>query len=666
MRRNPRILVALLSLALAPAASCDAPPSDPDWEAFMADARRDGPEGEYFVFEGDIRVSLEQLQALYERAAVQPRSAVALDGSAHDVWTHDEQRQLTYCINTSSFGAKTVRATREVAEAARAWELAANVDFIHVPSEDGSDCNGDNDDVLFAVMDIPLGKASAFLPSAPADERELWIDMDYFDASSAEPNQTTVGVFRHELGHILGLRHEHTRSPTSSCIEDDEWEALSTYDGRSVMHYKHCPGGVTTSGPQLTQRDIMGIAKLYGPSRVVASARRPQVDFNGDGRRDIGLTGPVTFGTVPLVLSNAQGGLTVTNQSAGSFASWAAREGVMRVHGDFNGDGRTDIALSGPSSWGTVPVAFSQGNGSFSVTNAVVPSLPSWASWDNARLLAADFDGDGDDDLALVGHKGMANIPVGLSAGNGTFAMHATAVGGFMEWASRENVRTLVGDFDGDGKADLALTGGLTWGTLPVALSDGAGGFAVHNHAVGSFATWAAHDEAIVVVGDFDGDGRDDVALTGPVGWGTIPIAFSNGDGTFDVTNLGSSGFSPITSFFGVSVLAGDFNDDGMTDLAAIGPDIFQALPVALSDGDGTFTVVVQAADNFPQAAGQGATPIVGDFDADEESDIALLGPDNWGNMPIVFSDGDGSFSKSSYALGGFPSWAGRDGVQIF
>jgi hypothetical protein len=71
------------------------------------------------------------------------------------------------------------------------------------------------------------------------------------------------GVLTHELGHVLGLRHEHTRPEAGKCFEDNNWRALTTYDAHSVMHYPQC-NGLNTGDLVLTAEDKKGIALLYG------------------------------------------------------------------------------------------------------------------------------------------------------------------------------------------------------------------------------------------------------------------------------------------------------------------------------------------------------------------------------------------------------------------
>src|SRR5947209_2269958 len=82
---------------------------------------------------------------------------------------------------------------------------------------------------------------------------------------------------------------------------------------------------------------------------------------------------------------------------------------------------RSDIALVGGAGWGSIPVACSNGNGTFNVTNDAVPSFPVWAATPGVEALTGDFNGDGRTDIALVGGAGWASIPVAFSLGSGAF-----------------------------------------------------------------------------------------------------------------------------------------------------------------------------------------------------------------------------------------------------
>jgi hypothetical protein len=362
-----------------------------------------------------------------------------------------------------------------------------------------------------------------------------------------------------------------------------------------------------------------------------------------------------------------RGTFLITNLAVLNFAAWAAMPNVRRFVGDFNGDGKTDVALLGGAGWATIPIAFSNGDGSFNVTNLPINNFNAWAITPNVKLLTGDFNGDGKTDIALTGGSGWTTLPVAMSNGNGTFTVTNTPIASFGPWASASNVTPLVGDFNGDGKADIALTGNPGWASLPVAFSNGNGSFNVTNTAIASFAGWAATPNVKALVGDFNGDGKADIALTGGAGWGTIPVARSNGNGSFTVTNAPASNFAGWATASNVKVLVGDFNGDGKTDIALTGNSGWATLPVAFSNGSGTFTVTNNAIANFAGWAGTAnAKALVGDFNGDGKADVALTGALGWASIPVAFSVGGGNFQVTNHAVTGFAGWAATPGASVF
>ncbi|MEM8996051.1 MAG: hypothetical protein AAGF23_14790, partial [Acidobacteriota bacterium] len=111
---------------------------------------------------------------------------------------------------------------------------------------------------------------------------------------------------------------------------------------------------------------------------------------------------------------------------------------------------------------------------------------------------------------------------------DGTFSVTNLQSTLFTPWAEHPSARLLSGDFDGDGKGDLAVTGGPGWSTVPVSSKSSTSVFFdFANDAVVRFAEWTAASGAKVTAGDFDGDGKTDLAVTGIRGWPSIGVAFS-------------------------------------------------------------------------------------------------------------------------------------------
>jgi hypothetical protein len=76
-------------------------------------------------------------------------------------------------------------------------------------------------------------------------------------------------VLRHELGHTIGARHEHTRPEAGTCYEDSDWRPLTSYDAFSVMHYPQCHGRGDWA-LILTAKDKFGAACLYGATAATS------------------------------------------------------------------------------------------------------------------------------------------------------------------------------------------------------------------------------------------------------------------------------------------------------------------------------------------------------------------------------------------------------------
>jgi serralysin len=244
------------------------------YEEFRAQAYQE-PESGVFIVNGDEMAETEGLlQEAYDRylqsvdtsgiGSSQHESIVNLVNGQWDRWSSSQAQNLTYCITASGKGSFSSARYNAVVNAMNtatgAWEAAGRVNFIHDASQDGN-CNSRNSNVVFNVSQVCRGQylARAFFPSSSRRSREVLIDCTSF--GNIDP-WTLAGVLRHELGHTIGLRHEHTRPESGTCFEDNNWAALTAYDSSSVMHYPQCNG--TQKGDLvLTSMDKTGAATLY-------------------------------------------------------------------------------------------------------------------------------------------------------------------------------------------------------------------------------------------------------------------------------------------------------------------------------------------------------------------------------------------------------------------
>jgi hypothetical protein len=244
------------------------------YEEFKAQAYVEEDTGNY-ILNGDELVETEaQMQELYDLylqsvsdaadraeglSTIQQGLIVNRVGSADDKWPSGTAQNLTYCISQSSFGSRYNAVVSAMNSAAGAWEAAGRVNFVHDSSKDGN-CTK-NTNVVFNVRQVTSSQylARAFFPSTSRRSREVLIATSSF--SNIAP-WTLTGVLRHELGHTIGFRHEHTRPEAGACFENNQWRALTAYDSSSVMHYPQCNG--TQNGDLvLTNLDKQGAGILY-------------------------------------------------------------------------------------------------------------------------------------------------------------------------------------------------------------------------------------------------------------------------------------------------------------------------------------------------------------------------------------------------------------------
>lgn len=177
---------------------------------------------------------------------------------------------LTYCVLKNTFAAPDAQAhyqmvvdTMEAATAA--WEATCNVKFEYKSNLDNSP-GVRPDGVIFPVRELNTGGAfiaAAFFPNDPIERRRVVIDPSFYPASLSFDK---VGVMRHELGHVLGFRHEHIRSGAPPSCPQEELDGtidLTRYDPQSVMHY-FC-GELGSRELAITDLDRAGAVRLYGP-----------------------------------------------------------------------------------------------------------------------------------------------------------------------------------------------------------------------------------------------------------------------------------------------------------------------------------------------------------------------------------------------------------------
>lgn len=329
-------------------------------------------------------------------------------------------------------------------------------------------------------------------------------------------------------------------------------------------------------------------------------------DVDGDGYDDLilGIGDGSTPGAV-LVLSGGIGGFGLHSGAADAFA-----------FGDFDGDGTIDIGIASYAADGSGYVGYHSSLIGAMVEIANVPYA--------LDLIAGDFNGDGLMDLAAA-NSDSGNIAILLQTAPGVFAPPV-----YSSATSLLTVSIRTGDFNGDGKLDLLAsnfgdsTGFAPPGSIDLFLGNGDGTFGAATQV------WAGPSNADgLVVGDFNGDGVQDFAFASvdtvgvPGGVNGIQVVLGNGDGTFGAATgyVTTAGGSPH------NIVAGDLNNDGITDLVVTNSDTPGTVSILIGNGDGSFQA--------PVDLDTGDLPYV----------VALGDPDDDGDLDlIVGSAGDGTY----------------------
>ncbi len=343
----------------------------------------------------------------------------------------------------------------------------------------------------------------------------------------------------------------------------------------------------------------------FRPSSISAA------DFNGDGKDDLVFSDQERIS----VFLNYDG-------SVGNTFLPARRVSTAVVACDLDGDMDIDIAVASDGAIerpSYVSIMLNNGDGSFAGSSEhEVPQLP-------ISIDAADLDGDGDNDLAVVSTY-SGEVSIFMNDGVGTFS-DAVSYAATMNGDITNSWSGCLSDIDGDGSFDLVVAD-FGSGSVSILLNQGDGTFRDPvQYGVGSFP-------GDVFSCDLNGDGHNDIATANwsPAG---VSVLINNGDGTFQEAR----NYSPDAG--SGSIYAADMDNDGDTDIIA--EKGYDEILILFNDGGGLFT-----SEGRYIVGHQSFGVVACDLNGDGFNDVVTT------NLITFLNRGDGRLARSlKYGLGG-------------
>ncbi|MFF6997728.1 FG-GAP repeat protein [Streptomyces sp. NPDC008313] len=468
-----------------------------------------------------------------------------------------------------------------------------------------------------------------------------------------------------------------------------------------------------------------GLLTFTAVSAVAAdSATVPQADFNGDGIGDVAFSasgsyvsghkaaGQVValYGTSTGVSSAKRSVFSQNSSGVPGTAEAGDAFGAETAYADFNGDGYDDLAVSAPDekvgtdvNGGTLAVMWGSASG---LTGKAVtipdPSVSGHDFW-GKNLAAGDFDGDGRDDLAVGSSSSTIYVYKGGISTTGTAVGGRSTVKPAIQSGgdARGPMNLTAGDVNGDHMTDLVVDGYETetdygWNTnywLPGTAS----GLSVAS-------AQALKPGVITAIGDVNGDGFGDV-VSGAY-WnketledgttvpdsalgGEVHVTYGSASGPAQTAGItqetsGVPGSSEEDDFFGYELDLGDVNGDGYQDLivGSAGEDLGgvddagsltvlygSSAGVRTSSGAQFFaqsTAGVPGTDETNDALG--AEVKLDDVNGDGKADLLAGSYENSGNGSVLYMPSDGTEITTSGARTISPSTSGvsTTGTPLF
>jgi Bacterial Ig-like domain (group 3)/FG-GAP-like repeat len=581
--------------------------------------------------------------ALYLNPVSTHLDIVIADGVNNLIWTALGNGDGTFGTPTSVGFSPAIASNAPVAFAD--FDGDGNLDFA------ATDATTNQDEVFFGTG---IAFSAPLLLTTPDGLYNSCFDAAGVLTSSGKPDIVSAGAncnLANLLANTLTV-YVNTSTPGHGAFDQGVYyavgirpEALTIANTRGIGH----PNDVVTVTTQPGDVKVLlgnGDGTLQTPAVGYATggnvSTQPVVaDFNNDQKADI-IVSDRLFSLVYLQGYGDGSFRSAINYFAAPTGGGFHPNGVDIASGDFNGDGIPDFVIGNATNGGLISgitVFLSNADGGM---QQGVPYTSNGSASSLQYVAVGDFNGDGKLDIAAADStNGVVQIFNGN--GNGTFTVGATYPTGTV--ASRSALGLVAGDFNGDGKLDLAVVNnyGGTTADVGVLINNGSG-FNLANYTIGDGTILGTN----ITLADVNGDKKWDLLVplygTNATPGTAVAMLMGNGDGTFTAKPNFVLGFNnPLYA------AVGDLNGDGIPDLAVTIDDqttSTQGIAVAAGKGDGTFNPAQLIPSTLQPANFD--VPLPGyvkmlDMDRDGHLDLVYTNTE-FGTVGVLYGKGDGTF----------------------
>ncbi|MBK8096506.1 MAG: VCBS repeat-containing protein [Planctomycetes bacterium] len=442
----------------------------------------------------------------------------------------------------------------------------------------------------------------------------------------------------HEMGHMVGgLGDEYTGGSSTYSGAEPTRPNLTTQTSRSLIKWnKYIPSSRAVPTATSAVTDAVNDVGLFEGATTGTSKWR------------YGLYRPTVNGR--MVSNSPEFGPVCYEAWRDALNGFEAKSFARTYVGDFNGDAKDDCVIHNSNSF---QLFLSDGA-------KLVPTWGNTGSGQNSSIVwhVGDFNGDGKDDLYRI----LPGNRVSMLRSNGTsFTTLVTYGGSLPSWQMGAGDRFLVGDWNGDGKDDLMVWNHTTWGTPYIGFYRSTGtGLQVYARFDNAMPGWqmAAGDK--YHVGDFNGDGRDEICAFNGTSWSLKWFGMFRSTGTGIAHTINYS-----TQFAGWNMGAndqhfvGDFDNDGDDDVYTFNGANWSIRYLGMMRSNGTSFSTIAVYNGAVPGWNMGTADkfTVADVNADGRDDLVAFNTTNYTSKYLGIFRSTGTGVSATYQTNQIGGW---------